>query len=321
MKAIVYERYGPPEVLELREVERPVPGDGELLVRIRASSINPLDWHYMRGDPYAMRLVSGFLRPKVPRLGADLAGVVEAVGKEVDGFGPGDEVYGAVRGAWAEYVCAPPEALARKPASLTFEQAAAVPIAAWTALQFLRDHGAIRPGERLLVNGASGGVGTFAVQIAVTLDAEVTGVCSSRNVEMVRSIGALDVIDYTQDDPTKGKPRYDLVLDNIGNHSLSEWARVLKPGGRFLLVGAQNGSWLGPLAFMLRTQMSGLFASQRVISRTAQRSAEDLEFLNELFDTGKVTPVVDRIVPLADAAAAVAYVEAGHARGKVVISI
>lgn len=321
MRAILYEAYGPPETLELGDIQKPVPGDSEVLIRVRASSVNPLEWHFMRGEPYAMRLVSGLTRPKANRLGVDLAGVVEDVGRDVTLFGPGDEVYGAANGAYAEYVCAPVDALAPKPKNLTFEQAAAVPIAAWTALQFLRDKGGVGPGQRVLVNGAAGGVGTFAVQIAKAFGAEVTGVCSTRNVDLVRSIGADHVIDYTRDDFTEGEASYDLVLDTIGNHSLFDCRKVMSPEGKLLMVGGPDGRWLGPLSYMLKSQISAPFVSQEVVSYTARRSSEDLRFLNELFESGKVVPAIDRQYELSDVPEAIAYLEEGHARGKVVVTI
>jgi len=321
MKAIVYHKYGSPDVLELQEVDKPVVGDDDILVRVRASSANPLDWHFLRGKPYAMRLFSGLLRPKSNRLGVDLAGEVEAVGRNVTQFSPGDEVYGAANGSYAEYVCASPDALVPKPSNLSFEQAAAVPIAAWTALQFLRDKGRIQSGHKVLVNGASGGVGTFAVQIAKSLGADVTGVCSTKNVEMVRSIGADHVFDYTREDFTRGERRHDLVFDTIGNHSLFEVRRTMAADGVLLMVGGPDGRWLGPLAYMLKTLASAPFASQKVASYTARRNREDLRFLNELFEAGKVTPVIDRQYSLSDVPEAIGYLEEGHARGKVVITV
>ncbi len=322
MRAILYEEYGPPSTLELSEVEKPRPGDGDVLIRVRAASVNPLDWHYLRGAPYVMRLVAGLLRPRFHGLGVDLAGEVEAVGAKVTRFAPGDQVYGAARGAFAEYATAPAEALAPKPPNLTFEQAAAVPIAAWTALQFLRHDGGVRPGQKVLVNGASGGVGTFGVQIAKSLGAEVTGVCSTGNLEMVRSIGADHVVDYTRENFTEGDVTYDHVLDTIGNHSVFECRRVMTPEGRFLMVsGPDTGRWLGPVAFLMKTQMSAPFVSQQVVSLTARRSAEDLAFLNPLFEAGEIVPVIDRRYPLSQTAEAIAYQETGHARGKVVVTV
>lgn len=321
MRAIVYEEYGPPDVLELRDVETPVAGVGEVLVRARAAAVNPLDWHFMRGTPYPMRLVSGLVRPRSERLGADLAGVVEAVGEGVTGLGTGDEVYGAAKGAFAEYVRAPVESLVPKPANLTFEEAAAVPVAAWTALQFLRDKGGLRAGQKVLVNGASGGVGTFAVQIASAFGAHVTGVCSTRNVELVRSIGADRVVDYTREDFTRDEERYDLVLDTIGNRSLFDCRRVMAPDGVFLMVGGPDGRWLGPLASMLRTRLASPFVSQKVVSHTARRSVEDLRFLTRLLEAGAIVPVIDRRYQLREVPEAIRYLEEGHARGKVVVTV
>jgi len=248
MRAIRYSEYGSPDVLRVMELEKPAPKDDEILVRIRAASVNPLDWHFMRGTPYFIRIGGGLRRPKTGRLGVDAAGQVEAVGKNVTSFRPGDEVFGACKGAFAEYACASESRVVGKPANLTFEQSAAVPVAALTALQALRDRGQVRPGQKVLINGAAGGVGTFAVQIARTLGAEVTGVCSTKNVEMVRSIGANHVVDYTQADFTKSGQRYDLILDSAGNHSLTACRRALTTEGTLVMVGGpDNGRWLGPL--------------------------------------------------------------------------
>ncbi len=239
MKAIVYHRYGSPDVLKCEEIERPTPKDDEVLVKVRAASLNPLDWHFMRGEPYFIRLMTGLRRPKFTRLGVDVAGRVEAVGRSVTWFEPGDEVFGGCRGAFAEYACARESELITKPEGVTFEQAACVNVAALTALQSLRDKGRVRPGQKVLINGAAGGVGTFAVQIAKWLGAEVTGVCSTRNVEMVRSIGADHVIDYTGEDFTEGGRRYDLILDCVGSHRLSALRRVLSPEGTYIAVGGR----------------------------------------------------------------------------------
>lgn len=246
MRAVVRHAYGGPEVLRVEAVEKPVPTDDQLRIRVHAASINPLDWHYLRGAPYLMRLDSGLTRPTSPRLGVDFAGTVEAVGRNVSGFKPGDEVFGGRNGALAEYVCVSPRAVVAKPANVTFEQAAAVPIAAVTALQGLRDRGKLRAGEKVLINGASGGVGTFAVQIAKVLGAEVTGVCSTRNVELVRSLGADRVVDYTRETFTEGAERYDLILDMVGNHDLLDLRRVLKPEGRYVMIGGSSGRWMRP---------------------------------------------------------------------------
>ncbi len=322
IKAVVYDRYGPPEVLRLEEIEKPVPNDNQVLVRVRAASINPLDWHYMRGAPYVGRIEMGLLGPKVRRLGVDLAGEVEAVGRNVTQFKPGDEVFGNRFGALAEYVCAAEKSLAPKPANLTFEQAAAVPVAAVTALQGLRDRGKLQPGQKVLINGASGGVGTFAVQIAKALGAEVTGVSSTRNVELVRSLGADHVVDYTREDFTKGGERYDLILDMIGNHSVPDCRRVLTPKGKLVLVGSTDkGLWLGPVAAMLRLVVLSPFVSQEIGAMLARMNQQDLVFLRDLIQAGKVTPVVDRRYPLSEIREALRYLEGGHARGKVVVTL
>src|SRR5262244_760933 len=256
MKAIVYDNYGPPEVLRLEEIEKPVPNGDQVLIRVRAASANPLDWHYMEGTPYVVRLMGfGLLRPKVKQLGVDFAGTIEAVGKNVTQFKPGDDVFGARTGAFAEYLCAPADRLVLKTANLTFEQAAALPVAATTALQGLRDKGKIQAGQKVLINGASGGVGTFAVQIAKSFGANVTGVCSTRNVEMVRSLGADQVIDYTKEDFTKSGQRYDVMLDNVGNRSLSECRSVLNPQGKYVMIGGESGRWLDPLPRMIAARM------------------------------------------------------------------
>ncbi len=248
MKAIVLCDYGPPDVLKLEDVEKPVPADDQVLVRVRAASVNPLDWHRMRGTPYVGRAEMGLRKPKNTGLGVDFAGTVESVGRNVTRFRPGDEVFGGRTGAFGQYVTVRQDrAVVPKPANLTFEQAAAVPVAAITALQGLRDVGRLQPGQKVLINGASGGVGTFAVQIAKALGADVTGVCSTRNVELVRSIGADRVVDYTREDFTKSGERYDLILDNVGNHSLSECRRALNPKGRYVMVGGPPGRWINPL--------------------------------------------------------------------------
>ncbi|MGD1074305.1 MAG: NAD(P)-dependent alcohol dehydrogenase [Bryobacteraceae bacterium] len=322
MKAIVYTEYGPPDVLQFTEVAKPVPKDDEVLIRIHAASVNPLDWHFMRGLPYMMRAQAGLRKPKATRLGVDVAGHVEAAGKNVTQFAPGDEVFGACKGTFAEYVCAPERSLVLKPANVTFEQAAAVAIAAFTALQGLRDKGHIQAGQKALINGAAGGVGTFAVQIAKWLGADVTGVCSTRNVDMVRSIGADQVIDYTQEDFTKSGQRYHLVLDMIGNHPLSDCRRALNPDGTLLLVGGSNkGRWLGPFAGMLKAVVLSRFVSQKALLVMAHSSKEDLLTMQELSKSGKVTPVIDRTYPLSKVPEAIRYLEEGHARGKVVITM
>ena len=322
MRAIVYSEYGPPEVLHLSELAKPTPKDDEVLIRIRAASVNPIDWHFMRGTPYAMRLASGLRRPKVTRLGIDVAGRVEAAGKNVARFQAGDDVFGTCKGAFAEFACASENALVLKPENVTFEQAAAVPVAALSALQGLRDKGQIRPGQKVLINGASGGVGTFAVQLANVFGAEVTGVCSSRNAGLVRSIGANHVVDYTQEDFTKTGRRYDLILDTIGNHSLSDCRRALAPKGTFVLVGSsEGGRWLGPVKGMLKVAALSRFVSQRLLPFFARLNKDDLIAIQELLGAGKVTPVIDRSYSLSDVPQAIRYLEEGHARGKVVITV
>ena len=326
MKAVVYTNYGSPDVLEIRDVKKPVPNDDQVLVKVRAVSLNPLDWHYMEGTPYIMRAMgTGLRKPKSPRLGVDLAGQVEAVGKNVTQFKPGDEVFGTGGGAaFAEYVCARKIRLVLKPANITFEQAAAVPIAALTALQSLRDNGKVQPGQKVLINGASGGVGTFAVQIAKSFGAEVTGVCSGRNVEMVRSIGADHVIDYTKEDFTKGDERYDVILDNVGTQPLSGFRRALKPKGICVMIGGggpNDGGLIGPLARPVKALLLSPFISQKMGMMMAEIRQEDLTIMRDLMEAGKVTPVVDRTYPLSQVREAMKYLEAGHARGKVILTM
>ena len=327
MKAVRYHRYGGPDVLELQEVAMPAAGDGELLVRVRAASVNPLDWHFMRGAPYLVRMMAGLSRPKpsASRLGADMAGSVEAVGQDVTGFQPGDEVFGGLeeRGTLAEYISVRADAVVlQKPAGLTFEQAAAVPVAAFTALQALRDKGRVQSGQKVLINGASGGVGTFAVQIAKALGAEVTGVCSTGNVGMVASIGADQVVDYTREDFTRAERRYDLLIDIAGSRSLAETRRVLVPKGVLVVVGGPTkGRWIGPFGRTIRMLLQSPAVSQRMVSFLAHQNRDDLAVLRELLDAGKVTPVIDRAYRLNQVAEAVRYLETGHARGKVVITV
>jgi NADPH:quinone reductase-like Zn-dependent oxidoreductase len=323
MKAIVYRSYGPPEVLRLEEIEKPVCNDSQVLVKVRAAAVNPLDWHFMSGKPYLVRMTgAGVFAPKVPRLGVDMAGQVEAVGRTVTRLEPGDEVFGHRFGAFAEYVCASEKSLALKPANLTFEQAASVPVAAVTALQGLRDKGRIQPGQKVLINGASGGVGTFAVQIAKSFGADVTGVCSTRNVDLVRSIGADHVIDYTKEDFTLSGQRYDLILDMIGNHSLLDVRRVLTPQGTLVLVGkVDKGRWLKPLTGMFEAAVLSPFVSQDIVPMLAKINSEDLTILRDLIQAGKVTPVIDRRYRLSEVPEAIRYLGEGHARGKVVITV
>ncbi len=323
MKAALYTRYGPPEVVQITEVEKPVPKDDEVLLQVRAASVNPLDWHFMRGLPYLVRMMAGLRKPKDTRLGVDVAGQVEAVGRNVTQFKPGDQVFGSCRGAFAEYVCASESALVAKPDNVTFEQVAAVPIAAYTALQGLRDQGQIQQGQKVLINGAAGGVGTFAVQIAKSFGAEVTGVCSTRNVEMVRSIGADRVIDYTQEDFTRSGRRYDIFLDCVGNHSLLACTRVLNPKGVYVPAGGSAGRWMiGPIARAITTLVLSRFVNQKLVAFfLAKPSKEDLAVMHELMKTRKVIPVIDRRYSLREVPEAIRYLEAGHARGKVVITL
>jgi NADPH:quinone reductase-like Zn-dependent oxidoreductase len=321
MKAIVYREYGSPDVLRYEEIEKPTPGDNEVLVRVRGAALNPLDWHFMRGSPYGIRLMSGLGKPKDRRLGMDVAGVVEAAGKDVKDLKAGDEVFGFCRGAFAEYACGPESGFAPKPANVTFEQAGCVGVAAITALQGLRDKGRVQPGQKILINGASGGVGTLAVQVGKWLGAEVTAVCSTRNVEMVRFLGAHRVIDYTQQDFTRGEPRYDVIFDCIGNHSLRACRRVLNRSGIYIMVGAPTGRWVAPMDRVLRIRILSWFVSQTLSSIMAKSNKDDLKVVSDLTRTGKITPVIDRRYGLQEVPAAMRYLEEGHARGKVVITL
>jgi NADPH:quinone reductase-like Zn-dependent oxidoreductase len=323
VKAIRYRAYGPPTTLVLEDVDRPVVGDGELLVRVRAASVNPLDWHYMRGTPYFLRAMAGLSRPRAHGLGVDFAGLVEAVGGSATGLRPGDEVFGAGAGAFAEYVAVREDgAVLRKSPNVTFEQAAAVPVAGITALQAVRDKGRVRPGQAVLVNGAAGGVGTFAVQIAKAFGAEVTAVCSTRNVEMVRSLVADQVIDYTQEDLTRTGRRYDVILDVAASRTLAEMRGMLAPRGVLVGIGAANpkGNWVGPLLRPLAMAVLSPLGRRRLSFFVARMRREDLAVLHALVERGKVTPVIDRTYPLSEVPEAIAYLEQGHARGKVVIT-
>jgi NADPH:quinone reductase-like Zn-dependent oxidoreductase len=322
MKAMVYQKYGSPDVLELKEVEKPTPKDDEVLIKVHAASANAADWHLLRADPFLIRLVSGLLKPKNQRLGADVAGTVEGVGRNVTQFQLGDEVFGDISGcgfgAFAEYVSVPENVLALKPANISFEDAAAVPMAAVTALQGLRDKGQIQSGQKVLINGASGGVGTFAVQIAKSFGAEVTGVCSTAKMDMVRSIGADHVIDYTQEDFTQNGPRYDLILAANGYQSLSDYKRALSTEGIYVVSGGSmtqifQGMLLGPLMSMTGSKKMG-----NLLARPNQK---DLVFMKELLEAGKVVPVIDRRYPLSEVPEAIRYLEEGHALGKVVITV
>jgi NADPH:quinone reductase-like Zn-dependent oxidoreductase len=324
MKAVAQDRYGSPDVLELRDVDKPVPAAGEVLVRVHAAALNAYDWHLMRGDPYLARLSFGLGGPKAKIRGRDFAGRVEAVGGDVTRIGPGDEVYGTADGAFAEYVCVPDRAVEPKPANLTFEQAAAVPLAGITALMGVRDVGQLQPGQHVLVNGASGGVGTFAVQIAKALGAEVTGVCSTRNVDLVRSTGADHVVDYTGADFSRSGLHYDLVLDLVGNRSLTDLRRVLTPRGTLVLSGgggSGGGSLVGPRRLILTGLVLSRFVGQRLVPLTVKPSRQALATLRDLVESGKVTPVIDRTYPLSEVPAAIRYLEREHARAKVVITV
>ncbi len=327
MKAIVHRCYGNPGVLRLEDMAKPVPADDEVLTRVHAAAVNPLDWHYLEGAPYLVRVLdSGIGTPHNPRLGVDFAGTVEAVGKNVRRFKPGDEVFGGKFGAFAEYVSFREElAVVPKPAGLTFEQAAAIPIAGITALQALRDKGRVQSGQKVLIIGASGGVGTFAVQIAKSFGAEVTGVCSTRNLDMVRKLGADHVLDYTREDVIQSGQRYDLILDNVGARSVSEllaFRGIMTPKGMFILIGGggPEGRWVGGLSTFLDTVLVTPFVSQSYVSLLADLNKEDLTMLAELMQAGKLTAVIDRRYSLSEAPAALQYLEAGHARGKVILS-
>jgi len=322
MKAIVRYKYGSPDVLELQEIEKPVVKDDHVLVRVHAASLNAGDWHSMRGKPYIMRVMGyGLFRPKNIVLGGDFAGRVEAVGKSVTELQPGDEVFGMSIRTLAEYVSVRNVGVVRKPANMTLEQAAAVPVAAITALQGLRDKGQIRPGQKVLINGASGGVGTFAVQIAKAFEGDVTGVCSPGNVDMVRSIGADRVIDYTREDFTRDGQRYDLIFDVAGNHSFSDCRRVLSPDGTLVLAGQSGRKKVSILPLLTAGVLSRFMRRQKLASFIAKRSKEDLTLLKELMEAGKITPVIDRRFPLREVPEAIRYLGEGHARGKVVITV
>ncbi len=320
MRAIVREKYGSPEVLELGEIDRPELVDDGVLVRVRASSVNRADWYGLTGTPYAARTTMGLRRPKDP-LGVDFAGTVEAVGKDITQFKPGDDVFGGRSGAYAEYVCVR-NGVAPKPANLTFEEAAALPVAGLTALQGLRDKAQVQPGQKVLVNGASGGVGTFAVQVAKALGAEVTAVCSTRNVDTARSLGADDVIDYTQEDFTRRDERFDVIFDVAGNRSWSECKRVLAPGGTLVLAGAPKGNALiGPLGHIAWTRLASVPGDRNVVFFIAKFNKPDLGVLRDLCEDGKLKPVVERTYELGEVADALRYMGEGHAQGKVVVTV
>ncbi len=323
MKAIVSRCYGSPDVLKIENVEKPTPADDQVLVKVHAAAVNPLDFHYMHGTPYLMRMDSGIGTPTNTRLGVDFAGTVEAVGKNVTRFHPGDEVFGGRNGAFGEYVTVREDRnIVLKPANVTFEQAASVPIAAITALQALRDKGKIQAGQKVLVNGASGGVGTFAVQIAKSFGAEVTGVCSTKNLDMVRKIGADHVIDYTKEDFTQGAQHYDLIVDTVATHSLLDYKRVMNPDGKWVMIGGSADNWLvGLLGTFVSAKMLSPFVSQKFGLMLAELNPGDLKIIGDLMQSGKVTPVIDRTYTLSEVPEALRYLEQGHARGKVVISM
>ena len=319
MKAIVYEKYGSPDVIELRDIEKPAPGDDEVLIKIHAASVNAYDWHFLTADIFLIRFMGGgFLKPKNTRLGADMAGRIEAIGKDIKLFQPGDEVYGMVEGSFAEYTCAPESALALKPVNTSFEEAAAIPMAAITALQGLRDEGQIRAGQKVLINGASGGVGTFAVQIAKSFGAEVTAVCSTRNLEQALAIGADHVIDYTKEDFTKNGQQYDLIFAANGYHTLSAYKRALTPKGIYVMAG---GTMMQIFQSMLFGSIMSETDGRKMTGVSAKRNKQDLITIKELFEAGKVKSIIDKQYPLNETAEALRYLGAGHARGKVVISV
>ena len=322
MKAIVYTKYGPPDVLQLKEVQKPTPKDNEVLVKVHAASVNYSDWSFVRGKPFEIRMLQGLLKPKNTILGADIAGRVEAVGRNVKQFQPGDEIFGDLYwcglGAFSEYVCVPENALALKPANMTFEEAAAVPQGAFTALHGLRDQGQVQPGQKVLINGASGAVGTFAVQIAKSFGAEVTGVCSTRNLDMARSIGADQVIDYTQEDFTQNEQRYDLILATAGYRSIFDYKRALRPKGIYVETG---GSFAQIYQAMILGPFISMTGTKKMVSHLQRPNQKDLVFMKELLEAGKVVPVIDRRYPFSEVAEAVRYYGEGHSQGKVVITV
>jgi NADPH:quinone reductase-like Zn-dependent oxidoreductase len=325
MQAIVYRQYGDAEVLKLEQVAKPTPAANELLIKVHDAALNPLDWHFMHGTPYLVRFQTGFGRPKFIGIGVDFSGTVEAVGPDVKQFKVGDEIFGTANGALAEYVTSTAVGLSLKPSNMTFQQTAAVPIAGFTALQGLRDGGQLKPGQKVLINGASGGVGTFAVQIAKSMGAEVTGVCSTRNLDLVRSLGADHVIDYTKEDFTKGAIHYDLIFDTVGNHPFLDYRRVLVPHGTLVVIGGGGPSsdpWIEPLMGFIKAAVLNHFVSQRFTGFLADANkTSDLDTLRDMMQAGKLVPAIDRQYPLSEAPAAMRYLEAGHARGKVIVSL
>ncbi|CAN5376373.1 NAD(P)-dependent alcohol dehydrogenase [soil metagenome] len=321
MRAIAQHRYGETDVLELRTVNTPSPGDGEVLIRVAAASVNPLDWHFMTGTPYVLRLVAGIRRPRQSIRGADVAGTVVAVGADVEGLAPGDRVMGAARGSFADWTLAKPASLALLPHSVSFADAAAMPVAALTALQALRDHARLQPGHRVLVNGAAGGVGTFAVQLAVAMGAEVTGVCSTNNVEMVRDLGAQRVVDYTAEDWVDGR-QYDAIVDNVGNRSLGDCVRSLADGGRYVMVsGPKDNRWLDPFRRLVAGKIRFARSGRTFHQFTAKKNSSDLTELLRYVEAGQLHSVIDRSVTLSDVPDALRYLGTGHARAKVLVEV
>jgi NADPH:quinone reductase-like Zn-dependent oxidoreductase len=318
MKAFVYRNYGGPDVLMCENIPRPFPAAGEVLLRVRAAALNPLDWHYLRGKPYGIRLGLGLRRPKNSCFGMDVAGVVVSTGPRVTGWQPGDEAFGLAKGVFAEYACS--AQLIRKPRSLTFEQAAAVPVAGLTALQALKHHGRLQAGEDVIINGASGGVGTFAVQIAKYLGANVTSVCGPGNIQLVQSLGSDNIVDYTQKDLTELTQRYDLMVDCIGNHRLTVCRRILRPNGRYVMIGAPSGRWVAPLDRAFRARLISTFVSQTLLFFVARWDPGALALLSELMELKIIKPVIDRTYTLDKLPDAIAYIEGGHAHGKVVLT-
>jgi len=322
MKAVVFTEYGSPDVLKFAEIPKPAAKDNEVLIKVRAASVNPIDWHFMRGSPYLLRIMTGLRKPKMQQLGSDVAGEVEAIGSQVTKFKPGDAVFGTCRGSLAEYVCARESTVSRKMPNTSFEQAASVGVACFTALQGLRDKGHIQAGQKVLINGAAGGVGSFAVQLAKGFGTEVSGVCSTRNVDRVRSLGADLVIDYTREDFSKGEKRYDLILDCHWDHPLSACRRVLKPKGNYVIVGGPNDQPFSSLALRLvRALVSSMFSSRKFVMFVPKSSLADLKMIGERIESGKVKPVIDRYYPLSEVPEAIRYLEEGHARGKIVITV
>ena len=321
MKAIVYCDYGSADTLKLETIERPEPADNQVLVRVHSASMNPLDMHYMRGTPYIMRLDGGLRKPKTTRLGVDFAGTVEAAGSKVTRFKPGDKVFGGRFGALSEYVAVAETSLAMMPENITFDEAAGIRVAGLTALQALRDKAKVQPGQKVLINGASGGVGTFAVQIAKSMGAHVTGVCSTRNVELVRSLGADEVIDYTRDDYTKRGVQYDAIIDMVGNHDVTAHRPILKPTGIYVIIGGPKGKWIAPMDRVVKAAVASKFGEQRFVFLLSQGNQADLELLRAMAESGKIRTVIDTRYPLEQTAEAMRHLETGRARGKIIVTV